>query len=203
MNRPLTDQPMTLGELAVDTAQDARKFLLAMREAATGEDQDVAIPIVLMSLAHILTTGTRLGAMADVMVNEVFEPDHGAELDVEPIRLGLHKLFQGIDDYVHVVDPLISPAVVGGSISYDLASVMTDLAHGLRHFEAGYVDEALWFWQYSYLSSWGDRAMAALRTLHSVVSHVRLDDEDAEPLEVDLSEQASSGASTAAPVAGL
>ncbi len=53
-----------------------------------------------------------------------------------------------------------------------------DLSHGLRHFESGRVDEALWWWQFSYLSSWGARAAAALRVVQSILAHLRLDADD-------------------------
>ena len=53
--------------------------------------------------------------------------------------------------------------------------VMSDLLHGLQHYRAGRASEALWWWQFSYLSNWGSTASSALRALHSVVSHVRLD----------------------------
>ena len=49
------------------------------------------------------------------------------------------------------------------------------LAHGLRHFRAGRTSEALWWWQFSYVSSWGAEASGALRALQSVVAHDRLD----------------------------
>ena len=52
---------------------------------------------------------------------------------------------------------------------------MSDLLHGLLHYRAGHPTEALWWWQFSYLSNWGSTASSALRALHSVVSHVRLD----------------------------
>ena len=35
--------------------------------------------------------------------------------------------------------------------------------------------EALWWWQYSYVNHWGTHGGAALRALHSVVAHARLD----------------------------
>ena len=69
------------------------------------------------------------------------------------------------------------------SLSDDLVSVVVDLAHGLKHYRADRPIEALWWWQFSYLSNWGATASSVLRALHSVVSHVRLDaptdDEDA------------------------
>jgi hypothetical protein len=66
-------------------------------------------------------------------------------------------------------------------LSDDLADIAADLVHGLQHYRAGRSIEALWWWQFSYLSSWGNHAGAALRALHSVVAHVRLD--VAEPVE--------------------
>jgi len=47
--------------------------------------------------------------------------------------------------------------------------------HGLRHFDAGRVEESLWWWQFTYLNHWGTHAGAALRALQSVVAHTRLD----------------------------
>ncbi|HEX6485737.1 MAG TPA: DUF5063 domain-containing protein, partial [Nocardioidaceae bacterium] len=62
-------------------------------------------------------------------------------------------------------------------LSDDLTSIATALAHGLRHYKSGRVDEALWWWQFSYVSSWGNEASSALRALQSVLSHDRLDAE--------------------------
>jgi hypothetical protein len=53
--------------------------------------------------------------------------------------------------------------------------VVTDLRHGMAHYSEGRVSEALWWWQFSYLSNWGPTASAALRALQSLVAHVRLD----------------------------
>jgi hypothetical protein len=39
------------------------------------------------------------------------------------------------------------------------------------------VDEALWWWQFSYVSTWGNEASGVLRALQSVVAHDRLDAE--------------------------
>jgi len=65
--------------------------------------------------------------------------------------------------------------VVESQLSDDLSSIATDLENGLRHFRSGNVDEALWWWQFSYVSSWGNLAGAALNALLSVVAHDRLD----------------------------
>src|SRR6266851_4517447 len=45
---------------------------------------------------------------------------------------------------------------------------------------AGRLAEALWWWQYSYVNQWGTHGGAALRALHAVVAHARLDVADEE-----------------------
>jgi len=67
------------------------------------------------------------------------------------------------------------PELVFSKLSDDLAGIASAVAHGLRHHRAGRLDEALWSWQFSYVSSWGAEASAALRALQSVISHDRLD----------------------------
>ena len=81
---------------------------------------------------------------------------------------------------------MLSVDVVRGSLSGDVAAVASDLAHGMRHFESGRVDEALWWWQFSYLNSWGQGASAAVRAIQSLMAHVRLE----VPLDVDASDPA-------------
>jgi hypothetical protein len=161
--------------LAADTAAEARGYLDAVTEVAAGAGSDTALPVLLLAVSQALVTGARLGAITDVLPRERFEPDPGPDPDVEAVRLGLANVFEGLDEYVDVVDPLISGEVTRGSLSDDLADVAVALVHGLRHYESGRVDEALWWWQFSYVSSWGDRAASALRVLLSVLGHLRLD----------------------------
>ena len=60
---------------------------------------------------------------------------------------------------------MLGREIADSTISGDLVLVVGALAQGLRHHEAGQVLEGLWWWQYSYLSSWGERASAVLRVL--------------------------------------
>jgi hypothetical protein len=166
---------LELRRLAQETAADAETFLDAVTEVAAGASPDTAIPVLLLGLSQILLAGARLGAITDVVPSERFEPDAGPDPDVDPVRGGLANLFEGLDEYADVVDPLTSGEVVRGSLTDDLADVAADLAHGLRHFRIGRVDEALWWWQFSYLSNWGVRAAMALRVLQSMLGHLRLD----------------------------
>jgi hypothetical protein len=179
----MSDELTNLGE---DFARDARTYLSSVTEVASGASPDTAFPILLLAVSQVLAAGARLGAITDVVPDERFETDPGPDPDVDPVRQGLVSLFDGLDDYVHVVDPLVSAEVATGSLSNDLAEVAAALAHGLQHFEDGRVSEALWWWQFSYLSSWGDSASMALRVLQAVLGHIRLDADDQAVAEAEF-----------------
>ncbi|MEZ0492407.1 DUF5063 domain-containing protein [Kineococcus sp. TBRC 1896] len=164
-----------LTALADATAADARAFLSSVTEVATGRLDSAALSVLLLAVSQMLLTGARLGAVDDVVPARRFEPDAGPDPDVDPVRTSLANVLEGLDDYADVVDPLTDAELVRGALSDDLASVAADLEHGLRHHERGDLTEALWWWQFSYLSSWGPRATAALRVLQSLLAHLRLD----------------------------
>jgi hypothetical protein len=164
-----------LRRLADETASDASTYLAAVTEVASGNQPDTAIPVLMLAVSQILLSGARLGAITDVVPSERFEPDSGPDADIDPARVGLANLFEGLDEYADVLDPLTSGEVVRGALSDDLADIAADLVHGLRHYRSGRVDEALWWWQFSYLSTWGTRAASALRVLQSMLGHLRLD----------------------------
>ncbi len=166
---------LELRRIGEEMASDAEAFLDAVTEVAAGSSPDIAIPVLLLALSQSLAAGARLGAITDIVPSERFEPDAGPDPDVDPVRASLANLFDGLDEYADVVDPMTSVEAVRGSLSGDLADVASDLAHGLRHYRAGRVDEALWWWQFSYLSTWGVRSTTALRVLQSMIAHLRLD----------------------------
>jgi hypothetical protein len=168
-------EALELSRLAEETATDTRDYLDAVTEVAAGSSPDTAIPILLLAVSQMLLAGARLGAITDVVPSERFEPDSGPDADVDPVRTGLANLFEGLDEYADVVDPLTSGEVVRGRLTDDLADIAADLSHGLRHYRTGRIDEALWWWQFSYLSNWGVRATSALRVLQSMLGHLRLD----------------------------
>ena len=88
----------------------------------------------------------------------------------------------GVDTYSFVFDPYV-PDVVQGRLSDDLTSIAIDLDNGLRHFRGGNIEEALWWWQFSYVNSWGNLAGAALNALLTVVAHDRFDTDFAQTAE--------------------
>ena len=88
----------------------------------------------------------------------------------------------GVDTYSFVFDPYV-PDVVQGRLSDDLTSIAIDLDNGLRHFRGGNIEKALWWWQFSYVNSWGNLAGAALNALLTVVAHDRFDTDFAQTAE--------------------
>jgi Domain of unknown function (DUF5063) len=167
----MSDDLWMLGE---ESARDARAYLATMTEVASGTAPNAAIPMTLLALSQVLVMGARLGAIQDIVPAERFEADT-VEPELDPLRTGVANLFEGLDEYADLVDPVTSTELATGSLSNDVAVVASALAHGLQHFDAGRVSEALWWWQFSYLSDWGERAASALRVLQSLLGHIRLD----------------------------
>jgi len=167
-----------LSSLAELVARESRGYLSTVTEVAAGANPEAAIPLLLLAVSDILGAGARLGAMVDIVPAERFEPDLGPDADLDPLRAALENAFDGLDDFSEVVDPVLGAEVEMSTISGDLVLVAGALAQGLRHFEAGQELEALWWWQFSYLSAWGERATNVLRALLSVLGHLRLDVDD-------------------------
>lgn len=164
------------GSLADETAADVEAFTSGVRGIAEGGSPETALPFLLLMLSQLQVTGARLGAVHDIVPQERFEPDAGEQPDdLDTLRESLAILFDGIDDYTDLVDPVTSMELARGSLSDDLTSIVEALDHGLRHHVAGRPVEALWWWQYSYLSTWGVRGSACLRVLQTLLGHVRLD----------------------------
>jgi hypothetical protein len=161
--------------LADECAAEARAWLGTLADIASGAAPESAIPLLLLTTSQVQLVGARLGAIADVVLEERFERDPGPDTEMDPLRAGLAQLLDGVDEYADVVDPVTSTETAGGALSNDLAVVAAALAHGLAHHDAGRPVEALWWWQYSYLADWGDRAAMAVRVLQTLLAHLRLD----------------------------
>ncbi|MCV2393167.1 DUF5063 domain-containing protein [Actinotalea sp. M2MS4P-6] len=170
--------PDDLADLAATVADEAETFVDTLTEVAAGANPDAAIPLLLLAVSDVLGVGARLGAVVDVVPLERFEPDVGPDEDLDPLRAGLANLFEGLDSYLEVADPVLGGDTVQSSLSGDLVLVAGALAQGLRHYSAGQLTESLWWWQYSYLANWGERASSALRVLQTVLAHLRLDVDD-------------------------
>jgi hypothetical protein len=172
----MSDNALDPDDFAVQISDQIESFILSVREVAKGDDPDSAVPYLLLEVSQLLLAGGRLGAHEDIVPDERYEPDLGPESDADELRGRLAEMLEPIDVYSEVFDPYVPRSTpVACRISDDLADVVTDLMHGMAHFRAGRVSEALWWWQFSYLSNWGPTASASLRALQSLVAHVRLD----------------------------
>jgi hypothetical protein len=165
-------------DVARAMADETRAYLTTVTEVAAGSNPDATIPLLLLAVSDVLAAGSRLGAMLDIVPPERFEPDVGPDPDVDPLHSALANVLDGLDDYPEIVDPVLGPEIGAATISGDLVVIAGALAQGLRHFEAGQELEALWWWQFSYLSNWGERASSCLRVLQIILAHLRLDVED-------------------------
>ena len=169
----------TTEDFATAISDSVKSFLIALRAVSREDDGGRAISLLLLEISQVLLAGARLGAQVDFEPRSEYQPDVGPDADLDDMRLRLAKLLGGVDTYSFVFDPY-DPDVVDSQLSDDLTSIASDLENGLRHYRAGDIDEALWWWQFSYVSSWGNLAGAVLNALLSVVSHDRLD------IDVDL-----------------
>jgi hypothetical protein len=160
---------------ADDIAASVRSFLDGLRVVAAQASGGQAVSLLLLQISQIALTGARLGVHRDFAPRDEYQPDDGPDPDdIDELRLQLAGLLGNLDTYSYVFDPY-APEVVEGLLSDDLTSIAADLAVGVRHYDAGDVEEALWWWQFSYVSSWGALAGSAMKALLSVVAHDRLD----------------------------
>ncbi|MGH3411579.1 MAG: DUF5063 domain-containing protein [Marmoricola sp.] len=163
-----------LEDLAQQVADAVEAFLVSVQAISREETAGTAISLLLLEVSQLLLAGARLGAQTDFEPQQKYQPDVGPDPDLDAMRLRLAKLLGGADTYSHNFEPYV-PETLPALMSDDLASIAEDVSHGLRHFRAGNPVEALWWWQFSYLASWGSTACGVLSALHSVVAHDRLD----------------------------
>lgn len=166
-----------LAEFAQQIADQVESFLLALQAITREADGSRAVSLLLLEVSQVLLAGARLGVQEDFTPVEEFQPDAGPDPDLDEMRLRLARMLGQVDTYAELFDAYGEPDVMISNLSDDLTSIANSLAHGLRHFRAGRVMESLWWWQFSYVSSWGSEASGALRALQSIVAHDRLDAE--------------------------
>ena len=175
---PVTDSELDpdLEEFAQQIADAVESFLLALQAMSREEAPGRVVPLLLVEISQILFAGARLGAQRDFTPVAEYQPDVGPDPDLDAMRLRFARLLDSVDTYTYNFDPY-APEIVEAQLSDDLTAIAMDVSNGLRHYRAGNVAEALWWWQYSYVADWGNLASAALRALQSVVAHDRLDAE--------------------------
>jgi hypothetical protein len=161
--------------LADRIAANVQDFLDGIAALARGEGGEETVPLLLLEVSQVLLAGAQLGASQDVILPGNWEPSVGEDPDLDELRSGLAKGLAPCDEYAELFDPYADTKATPFRLSDDLAAVAADLVHGLKHYQAGRSLEAMWWWQYSYFNHWGTHGGAALRALHAVVAHARLD----------------------------
>ena len=193
MSEPPARAPDDGGEwrpLADQVAVNVKNFIDGV-EALAQSGGDETVPLLLLEVSQILLAGAQLGASKDVILPDNWEPDVGADPDLDVLRGGLARRLENVDEYAELFDPYSDTQLTAFRLSDDLAAVAADLIHGLQHYQAGRSLEALWWWQYSYVNHWGRHGGAAMRALHAVVAHARLD--VAEEIAEELAEDPATG----------
>ncbi|GAA2258585.1 DUF5063 domain-containing protein [Actinomadura sp. NPDC048955] len=169
-----TNSPQDWDALAERVACHVDNYLDGLEAVARGDGGTHTIPLLLLEVSQVILAGAQLGASADVILPDNWEPEVGDDPDLDSIRQGLAERLQSMDEYVEVFDPYKDTEPTSYRLSDDLVDVASDLVHGLRHYNQDRPLEALWWWQYSYFNHWGNHAGAALRALHAYVSNARL-----------------------------
>ena len=178
-----TEHKSQFEDFGQQIADATEAFLVGLQEISRGEDAGSAVPLLLLEVSQLLLAGARLGAQIDFETQEEYQPDVGPDPDLDLMRLRLAELLGDLDTYSQNFEPY-DPETIPAQISDDLTLIATDVANGLRHYRNGNLLEALWWWQYSYLASWGTNACGVLSALHSVVAHSRLDSDFEEEREL-------------------
>ncbi len=167
-----------LVEFAQTIADQVESFLIAVQAVSRGDEGGRAVPLMLLETSQLLLAGARLGMQVDFEPLEEYEPDAGPDPDLDAMRHRLGVLFEDFDAFTVVFDPYdATPNLVPSLLSDELTSIASTIAHGLRHYRSGRVAEALWWWQFSYHSTWGSEAIGVLHALQAVIAHDRLDTE--------------------------
>jgi hypothetical protein len=82
-------------DVAEQMSAQARAFLSTTAQVASGAAPGAELSLLILATSDLLAAGARLAAIVDVVPKERFEPDAGPELDVDPLRDALAKMFDG------------------------------------------------------------------------------------------------------------
>jgi hypothetical protein len=106
-------------------------------EALAQSGGDETVPLLLLEVSQILLAGAQLGASSDVILPGNWEPEVGDDPDLDALRTGLAGRLSAVDEYAEVFDPYKDTSCLPFRISDDIAAVVADLIHGLKHYPAG------------------------------------------------------------------
>jgi hypothetical protein len=158
-----------------------RNCLALYTEVASGTGAESALPVLAYATSDACTAAARLSAIVDFPVpdGQLLTP---VAFDLDAVRRGLANALQGIDVYYEVdmprgdpADPTRAPEIVEASLTNDILTAVSAMETGLHLLDEGRPAEAIWWWQYSCLSSWGERITSALHVIQTLLSQARAD----------------------------
>ena len=126
------------------------------RSPAARPPEAAAISCCCWRSARCCSPAAGSGAHATSSPPSEYEPDAGPDPTSTRMRLRLAVLLESRRRLRRGVRPVRDPPeMVSSLLSDDLASIATASRTACAHYRAGRVSEALWWWQFSYVSSWG------------------------------------------------
>ena len=131
--------------------------------------------MALLALSQVLVMGARLGAVEDVVPVARFEPDPGPDAELDPLRESLANVFEGLDEYADVADPVLDPEPTVGYLSNDLVDIASALSHGLSHHDGRPPGRGAVVVAVQLPVALGRAGRRALRVVQALLAHVRLD----------------------------
>ncbi len=162
--------------LSEQSAADAQVYLLTMREIASGNSPEAAFPMALLALSQVLVIGRPArrdrGRRAGRAVRA--RPRPGSRRSTRCARTS-PTCSRASTSTPTSSTRCSRPSPRWATSATTWSTSPRRLSHGLSHQAAGRPVEALWWWQFSYLSHWGERAASALRVVQALLAHVRLD----------------------------
>ena len=167
--------------LADEIAADAASFVAAVESVAAGANPSAAVSVLILALSGLLSAGAKLGAQEDITASGA-EPEDGLARAAAlgdgqrtgELRAALAEQFGGVDQYWEAIDPYLGQEVASARLSEDLSGIAGDLLQGLALYSQDRYEDALAWWQYSYLARWGPTASSCLRAVQSLIAMVRL-----------------------------
>ncbi len=153
---------------------------MALREIARGDDPGSTLSLLLLEVSQLVLAGGRLGAISDVVPDERVRA--GRRTRPRRRRAAASdwpRLLGPVDDYVEVVDPVDPDRGADGvyRLSDDLAEHRRRPAARAAHYRDGRHRRGAVVVAVLLPVLWGNHAAAALRALHSLIAHTRLDAE--------------------------
>jgi uncharacterized protein DUF5063 len=149
--------------------QSVERFLGLARRfevwAAHGTDHGLAAARNgLRLIAQLYAAGQELPCLPDLADRD---PEENLVSDEEWRQVFERAARLPFQYYSEVFNPLAVPPedLVTGDLADDIADIFRDVVEGIRLFDRGLEDEALWEWVFGIRQHWGEHATSAMRAL--------------------------------------